>query len=214
MIEKSMGEIVRFQGKLKTWNEERAFGFIEPASGNQEIFVHITAFKNRTIRPKVGQQVTFEVELNSDGKKRAYAVESELTLTAGRNRPINRNAGQLGRGGYWAILFFLVIYLFIAKIWLIPNWVAWLYFGCSVVTFLVYAWDKSAAKSGSWRTSESTLITLGLIGGWPGAILAQQTLRHKSSKAAFLTLFWFTVILNIAVFIVATTPLLHYVTQK
>jgi uncharacterized membrane protein YsdA (DUF1294 family) len=42
---------------------------------------------------------------------------------------------------------------------------------------------------------------LGLIGGWPGAIVAQQLLRHKTSKASFRLAFWATVVLNIAAFL-------------
>ncbi|MDP1646381.1 MAG: DUF1294 domain-containing protein [Thiobacillus sp.] len=66
----------------------------------------------------------------------------------------------------------------------------------SLVTFLAYALDKSAAEAGCWRTQESTLHLFGLAGGWPGALLAQQLLRHKSSKREFQTAFWMTVMLN------------------
>lgn len=66
----------------------------------------------------------------------------------------------------------------------------------SLVTYAVYALDKSAARSGQWRTRESTLHLLALLGGWPGALLAQRQLRHKSGKTAFLLVFWFTVLLH------------------
>ena len=35
-----------------------------------------------------------------------------------------------------------------------------------------------------------------LIGGWPGAFLAQKALRHKSIKQEFLTVFWVSVAVN------------------
>ncbi len=73
-----------------------------------------------------------------------------------------------------------------------------IYLLASLITFVVYAWDKSAARRSRWRTSESTLHILALIGGWPGGLAAQKLLRHKSSKQAFLTVFWVTVMLNIA----------------
>jgi uncharacterized membrane protein YsdA (DUF1294 family) len=66
----------------------------------------------------------------------------------------------------------------------------------SVAAFAAYAWDKSAAQRGGWRLSERTLHFLALIGGWPGALLAQQVLRHKSRKQPFRIVFWFTVALN------------------
>ena len=57
------------------------------------------------------------------------------------------------------------------------------------------------------RTPERTLLLLGLMGGWPGAFLAQRTLRHKSSKRAFQMKFWFTVVLNIALAVVTIAGL-------
>jgi len=77
-------------------------------------------------------------------------------------------------------------------IWLIPT----LYGGLSLRTFVVYAVDKAAARSGRRRVRERHLHGLALVGGWPGGWLAQRMLRHKSSKTSFRRLFWLTVILN------------------
>lgn len=71
----------------------------------------------------------------------------------------------------------------------------------SLITFTIYAMDKSAAIKGHWRTPESTLHLFALAGGWPGALIAQQKLRHKSSKQAFRFVFWITVALNLCGFI-------------
>jgi uncharacterized membrane protein YsdA (DUF1294 family) len=70
------------------------------------------------------------------------------------------------------------------------------YLAASTITFIAYAIDKSAAQNNRWRTKESTLHLFGLAGGWPGALLAQKTLRHKSKKDEFQTVFWATVIAN------------------
>lgn len=48
---------------------------------------------------------------------------------------------------------------------------------------------------------------MALLGGWPGALLAQQVLRHKSAKAEFRQVFWVTVLLNAALFIFPSSPL-------
>jgi uncharacterized membrane protein YsdA (DUF1294 family) len=74
---------------------------------------------------------------------------------------------------------------------------AW-YATASVATFIVYAIDKRAARLGRHRTPERTLLLLGLAGGWPGAVLAQRLVRHKSSKTAFLARHWLTAALNLA----------------
>lgn len=79
----------------------------------------------------------------------------------------------------------------------VPMIFPWWYLGCSVALFLVYAWDKSAARSGAWRISEGRLHFLALIGGWPGALIAQQLLRHKSRKQSFRAAFRVTVFLNL-----------------
>jgi uncharacterized membrane protein YsdA (DUF1294 family) len=71
------------------------------------------------------------------------------------------------------------------------------YLVMSVVAYAAYARDKSAARAGRRRTPEKTLHLMALLGGWPGALLAQRRLRHKSSKTAFLAPFWLTVVLNL-----------------
>jgi len=197
---------MRIDGTLKSWNDERGFGFIDPTQGGQEIFVHIKAFEVRTERPQVGQRLTFEVEVNPDGKKRAKLVQQvRLTRASSRRRD---SPAQWGTASYFAIPAFLVLYFFVAIVWRVPNWVAGLYLAASVVCFVVYVVDKSAAVAGRWRVSESTLIFLGLVGGWPGAIVAQQVSRHKSNKVAFRSAFWGSVVLNVLAFIALSSPLL------
>lgn len=74
-----------------------------------------------------------------------------------------------------------------------------LYLGMSVVAFIAYGLDKSAARRDEWRTRESTLHLLALACGWPGALAAQRRLRHKSAKVSFQFGFWVTVALNCGV---------------
>ena len=88
----------------------------------------------------------------------------------------------------------------------LPLWIAGAYAGTSLLTFIVYAVDKSAAKAGRWRTAESTLHLLALAGGWPGALLAQRWLRHKSAKRKFRVVFWATVLLNVAGLVLLGSP--------
>jgi uncharacterized membrane protein YsdA (DUF1294 family) len=80
----------------------------------------------------------------------------------------------------------------------LPYLVVGAYLVLSAVAFTMYAVDKSKARNNQWRISESTLHLLSLIGGWPGALVAQQVFRHKRKKEAFRTVFWMTVIVNCA----------------
>jgi len=88
----------------------------------------------------------------------------------------------------------------------IPMSILLFYLVASSATFAAYAIDKSAARRGAWRTSESTLHLLALAGGWPGALIAQSRLRHKSKKQPFRAVFWATVVLNCAAFAWLFTP--------
>lgn len=85
----------------------------------------------------------------------------------------------------------------------LPLYVVAAYMLLSVFTFIAYWLDKRKAQAGQWRTPESTLHFMALMGGWPGALLAQSYLRHKSQKRPFLLLFWCTVLLNLTLLSVA-----------
>ena len=191
---------MRIDGKLKSWNDERGFGFIEPVQGGQEIFAHIKAFPMGTGRPVIGQVLTFEVELGPDGKKRAHSVQYPVRSRGPRIQRHDAPAPwTLPR--ILAIPVFISIYVYVATHWSVKPFMLAIYFGASVVAFLAYAFDKTAAVKGQWRTPENTLHICALAGGWPGALLAQQLLRHKTSKPSFVTAFWMTVVINVVAFV-------------
>ena len=84
----------------------------------------------------------------------------------------------------------------------LPGSIGLLYLFASVLTYIAYGRDKSAAIKGQWRTKETTLQLFSLFGGWPGAIVAQGRLRHKSRKLSFQIVFWLMLSVNLTVFIV------------
>lgn len=69
------------------------------------------------------------------------------------------------------------------------SWVAAVYSVNSVVTGLVYGYDKWAAQTEGWRIPEATLHSLEFLGGWPGALIGQQVFRHKRRKLDYMALF-------------------------
>jgi len=202
MIDSTM----RFEGTLISWNEDRGFGFIQPTQGGQEIFAHITTFSPRGLRPQVGQNLSFEMEIGQQGKKRAKNVQVARRAAAPK-RAQQDSTVQWGTATLFAIPAFAVLYIGVQLTLRPPLAVALVYLVGSFITFFAYALDKSAAQNGRWRTAESTLHLLALAGGWPGALLAQQFLRHKSRKAEFRTVFWGTVLLNVAGFLAICSPL-------
>jgi uncharacterized membrane protein YsdA (DUF1294 family) len=94
----------------------------------------------------------------------------------------------------------------VSSYWAIPVWVLALYILVSLLTFITYRTDKLAAARRAWRTPESALLALGLVGGWPGAIIAQQVLHHKNRKREFQSQFWATVVVNVVAFVVLGSP--------
>ncbi|MGE6300228.1 DUF1294 domain-containing protein [Serratia liquefaciens] len=78
-----------------------------------------------------------------------------------------------------------------------PIWMWWLL--ANLLTLLVYGADKFAARKDWRRIPESTLLVFGLVGGWVGAITAQQLFRHKTQKQPFKSWFIVSVVLNVLV---------------
>jgi len=73
------------------------------------------------------------------------------------------------------------------------------YLLASIVLFAVYGMDKAAARKGLRRVPEVNLHVVALLGGWPGALVAQRVFHHKTRKQPFQTIFWCTVVVNCVV---------------
>ena len=196
----------RFTGTLVTWNDARGFGFIAPADGGTQVFVHISGFPPAAARPEQEQRVSYELETGSDGRSKAVRVRPAGRITIGRPGG-TRLPLRLGTLSYLAIAAFIPLYIVATVAWRLPWWVHPLYAATSVGAFAAYALDKSAAIHGGWRLAERSMLLLGLIGGWPGAIVAQQLFRHKTRKRAFVAEFWASVLLNVILFTVLASPL-------
>lgn len=171
------------QGRIVNWNDSEGYGFIEMLGHAHQVFFHISAIQNQNRRPKVNDSVKFTLTEQPNGKLKAERV----TIT--RSQLISTN-GLIG--------VLLVVCLAISAIYLNGiGFIAALYLLMSGITYIAYALDKNAAVKGSWRTPESSLHLLSLCCGWPGALLAQQRLRHKSQKQPFKTILWLTIVANI-----------------
>jgi uncharacterized membrane protein YsdA (DUF1294 family) len=108
--------------------------------------------------------------------------------------------GRIPRSGIavsiaFAIIFLAALAALAALGWLGMYWLA-LYYVASIITYGIYAHDKTAAQNAGRRIPESTLHLMSLAGGWPGALIAQVLLRHKTRKTSFLIGYWLTVIVN------------------
>ena len=184
------GKAVRYQGRLSSWKDEQGYGFITPNGGGEDVFVHIKSFQAGHGRPALDEIVTYELGVNAKGQPRAENV-APVRVGAARQPAARGGAGSILLG-----LGFLAGLGLAAALDLLPALVPAVYLGLSILTFCIYAADKSAARNERRRTPEDTLHLLAVAGGWPGALVAQQLLRHKSKKQSFRTMFWITVVVN------------------
>ena len=73
------------KGKLTRWFDDRGFGFIKPENGKRDIFIHISALKNMSRNPIVGDIIYYQVSVDSDGKNRAVNAKIEGVYTVNEN---------------------------------------------------------------------------------------------------------------------------------
>lgn len=191
---------MRSKGKIAAWNDEKGYGFISPMTGGARTFIHIKAFANRARRPSVGDIVTYSV--TADSKGRPIAAGAALAGVRDRARP----GRQGGKPAQLFALTFLLLVTLAAVAAAVPPQVLGLYLGASLATYAAYARDKMAAERSGRRIPENNLHVLGLVGGWPGALLAQGRLRHKTRKQPFRAVFWATVVLNCTALAWLLTP--------
>jgi uncharacterized membrane protein YsdA (DUF1294 family)/cold shock CspA family protein len=182
---------MRDQGRLTDWDDDKGFGFVTPEKGGLRAFVHIRAFSHRTRRPRTGDIITYQLTWDPKGRPRAENVLF-------REKPVPREAPgptHLAGASLLVICFFAAVIALVVKgqaPWpVVPAYVV-----MSLVTFCAYAFDKSAAMNRRWRTAEQTLHLLSLLGGWPGALIAQRMFHHKSKKVSFQGVFWLIVLLH------------------
>ncbi len=183
---------MRIKGKVIKWQNEKGFGFIEPTNGMSEIFFHENFLLNPSRRPIIGDEVSFEIATNQEGEKRAKRI-----VFRGERDP--RGTDKIFDVLYSALsCIFLIgigVLVFLKKL---DPIILILYLLVSLVTFLLYWLDKIKATKDQRRTPEKKLHFCSLIGGWPGALIAQRILHHKSRKKSFQIEFYITVILNIS----------------
>lgn len=175
-----------FTSKIVEWESQKGFGYLR--HDGKRLFLHRKDFAERHKRPAVGHKIAYT--LGTDPKGRRCAIQA---------RHLN-DGGQLSMGLFLAIVVLSCLpALSIYKVHLNHNVALWLMtltlLSINALCYATYRSDKKKARSKQWRTTETELHLLSLVGGWVGALIAQRQFRHKCSKANFQTVFWLIVLM-------------------
>ncbi|MBP1468749.1 cold shock and DUF1294 domain-containing protein [Candidatus Chloroploca sp. M-50] len=175
----------RQRGVIRTWKAAQGYGFLAPEEGGEEIFVHITAVVAGRHRLGPGTVVTYALDRDAQQRPRAVNVR----VGPGLGTPL--------RLALLASSLFLLAVGVISWLGFLPAWIVLAYLLLSACSALVYRFDKIQATQGQRRVPEATLHLLDALGGWPGALIAQWALPHKTRKAAYQFTFWLLVGLHL-----------------
>lgn len=188
----------------------------------EEIAVGGKGFKATRVLPVVDRRTAQPAALQPALRQKSTQTGKPLDLTPKRTHPsqhpyasnthrihrvravsrgtVRRYAAKIPSSRLGALLLLLLLWAGLLvfgllsqrlSFWMLPGLAA-----LNVITLFAYAFDKSAAESGNWRTNEGTLHLFALAGGWPVAWMAQQILRHKTSKQSFQSTYWATASLH------------------
>ncbi|MEF1291723.1 DUF1294 domain-containing protein [Vibrio sp. M260118] len=169
------------QGTVVQWDQNKGYGYISVDDQDTRIRFHISDLANASQTPSISEPVVFRLGTSSDGAMRAIEVERPVVFNFSLAIAIWFSSALIAS-------VFLLDYPLIACVF---------YFALSTVTYTVYAFDKDAKQTGSWRIPEITFHVLNLAGGWVGALFAQSIMHHKYHDIGFKFLFWTTLVLNI-----------------
>lgn len=196
------------KGVLVFWDPVKGFGFIQPPDGGKDVFVHVSAFEQGKV-PAVGTRILFSAIDDPKGRgRRALNAATKGSAAAIPEAAARRDKSPAARRNRrdqtlrtlplnpltWSVAAATLFCLWGATTVLPITPLALLaYPAFSLAAVLVYARDKLSALRGGWRVPESSLHLIEAAGGWPGAYVAQQTMRHKTVKPSYQVGYWLIV---------------------
>ncbi len=171
-------------GTISEWDAEKGYGFITLSGQPKRIFFQLSDINQTGRLPQVDDYVRFQLTKDVYGTIRATHIERPATFNFAVALVV-----------WFASVLSASVYLFDYS----PI-SCLLYFLISAISYAIYAFDKSAEQRGSWRVPSLSLYLLALIGGWPGAILAQALLYYRYHDDQFKATLWLIALANFSLF--------------
>ncbi|MGI9213672.1 MAG: DUF1294 domain-containing protein [Methylococcaceae bacterium] len=173
------------EGTLVFWNDEKGFGFVRPLKGGEDYFAHISVFdRQQNRRPEIADRVLYREAPDDSGRRRlAYA-----SLKGVEREPPGAALGILTKTRPPQISALICVPLVLSSyiIWHFNNPLPLMsYVFLSILTMVLYGFDKRHAIQGDWRIPELYIHILEIMGGWPGSLIAQIDFSHKTRKSPY-----------------------------
>lgn len=191
-----MASLPRCSGTVSYWRDDKGFGFVTTDKA-ERLFFHIRDFASCPARrPQQGDKLSFQPGL--DKQQRPYAIALKLEEAAPISIKLTKTSGPdfshiQQQAWCFRYVFFALLFLSLLAgsfVFTVPLF----YLEASLFTYWLYQIDKKLAASGqSSRLPEESLQMFSLIGGWPGALVAQKRLHHKVHKTPFQREFRFVI---------------------
>jgi uncharacterized membrane protein YsdA (DUF1294 family)/cold shock CspA family protein len=207
---------LELRGVLKTWDDDKGYGFISPEEGYGEVFLHISAVRGDR-RPAVGDQMLFISSIDRKGRQRAeharMAASSAFDERSFRRKqkntpdpePIRPARTPRRSGGIQHLALKLAVFAAVLVLPLLGMGMMAsaghvlplaLYVLSSIAAYFLFLDDKRRAFKKKRRTPEAALHLVELLGGWPGSFIAQQRFRHKTRKLSYQGMCWLIVLMH------------------
>ncbi|MBZ9611342.1 DUF1294 domain-containing protein [Rheinheimera maricola] len=192
---------MQYNGKVVHWRDDKGFGFVFCQQNQQKLFFHIRDFAGSTGRPDNGDELQFAITKDKQGRDIAAPWRFSNAKARNSSKAKQQNSSIDIQYAQQISLFFRIAFLITVLAALLFGRLPWvlplLYVEASIFTYWLYKADKDAAIAGHGnRLAEQSLQLFALIGGWPGAYLAQRQLAHKRSKLSFRREFGFVILGN------------------
>ncbi|MGV3659472.1 MAG: DUF1294 domain-containing protein [Prosthecobacter sp.] len=170
--------------RLLSWDAGKGYGWLDWAG--KQVFLHARDYAGTRHGPAKGEEIRFVLGVDPQGRPCAKWA-----------RPVNApmSVGSWFHAALWLASLALPAYA-LHQQRVNPALASAVALFISVVTYLAYVNDKRRALAGDWRMTEASLHLLELLGGWPGAWIAQRRLRHKCSKLSYQGTFWAIILIH------------------